>query len=97
LKGLGVLKDNLDKHVEDLHRWQGFLGFDLQSQIDFSGEIRPQVLSEINQENFDDQLQALAKKLDKENDEIVAMLKQKEVELKAKQALEKKKKERTQK
>jgi len=92
LKGIALLKDNLEKHVEDLHRWQNFI--DSNSEVDFSGEIRPQILSDITQQNFDEQLQYLAKKLDKENDDLVGILKQKETEAKAKKALEKKKKER---
>jgi len=97
VKGLEILKKNLEEHIEDLHRWQKYLDYDKQSEIDFSGEIRPQILAEISKQNYDDQLQYLAKKLDVENSDLLKFLKQKELEIKSKKALEKKKKERVKK
>jgi len=94
LKGIEVLKKNLHEHLEDLSRWQKYLDLDTQSELDFSGEIRPQILQEISKENFDEQLLQLSKKLEKENDELTNYLKQKEMEAKVKKANEKKKKER---
>eukprot|EP01114_Cavostelium_apophysatum_P007750 TRINITY_DN1992_c0_g1_i1.p1 TRINITY_DN1992_c0_g1~~TRINITY_DN1992_c0_g1_i1.p1 ORF type:complete len:501 (+),score=239.35 TRINITY_DN1992_c0_g1_i1:62-1564(+) len=92
LKGLEVLRKNLDEHVEDLNRWMKYLDFDSQTELDF-GELRTQIYSDISKENFDEQLQYLSTKLSKENEEIVAFLKLKEIEAKAKKAKEKKKKE----
>lgn len=96
LGGLGVLKKNLEQHVEDLRRWQKYLDFDLEAEIDFSGEIRPQILTEIRNEEFDSQLDYLAKKLDKENSDLENLLKSKEAEKKAKKDHDKKKKHRSQ-
>jgi len=62
-------------------------------KLDFN-DVRNQFYNEITRDDFDDQLERLATKLGKENTEIVAFLKQKEIELKAKRANEKKKKER---
>jgi len=94
LRGLGVLKRNLEEHLEDLKRWQKYLDLEKEANVDFAGEIRPQIISDIAKESFDEQLQYLSKKLEKENVELLQLLKQKEVEAKAKKALEEKK-ERT--
>jgi len=94
LKGLEVLKQNLEAHVEDLNRWMKYLDLDTQSEVDFTGEIRPQIMLDISKQNFDDQLDYLSKKLGKENDEILAFLKQKETEAKAKKANQDKKKKK---
>jgi len=94
LKGLEVLKQNLEAHVEDLNRWMKYLDLDTQSEVDFTGEIRPQIMLDITKENFDDQLDYLAKKLGKENEEILVFLKQKETEAKAKKANQDKKKKK---
>jgi len=97
IAGLGVLKKNLEEHVEDLHRWEKFLDINEEGEVDFTGEVRPQILSEISKETFEEQLSYLAKKLEKENGELITMLKVKEAEAKAKKANEKKKRERQQK
>jgi len=94
LRGLGVLKKNLEEHLEDLKRWQKYLDLDKEATVDFSGEIRPQILSDISKESFDEQLQYLSKKLEKENIDLVQLLRQKETEAKAKKAQEDKKRER---
>jgi len=94
VRGLGVLKKNLEEHVEDLYRWQKFLNLDGESEVDFSGEVRPQLLLEISKENFDAQLDALAKKLEKENADLANLLKSKEAEQKVKAEQDKKKKQR---
>jgi len=94
LAGLAVMKKNLEEHVEDLYRWQRFLNLDADSAVDFSGEIRPQIIADISKGNYDEQLQYLAKKLEKENSELHSMLKQKEAEAKARKAQEDKKRER---
>jgi len=79
-KGLNVMKKNLEEHLEDLHRWQTYLDFDKISDLDFSGEIRPQILADITKDNFDEQLAKLAEKLEKENGELLTLLKTKEAE-----------------
>lgn len=94
VRGLGVLKKNLEEHVEDLHRWQNFLNLEGEAEVDFTGEVRPQLLLEITKENFDSQLDALAKRLEKENNELSDLLKVKEAEQKAKKEADKKKKQR---
>jgi len=94
LKGLGVLKKNLEEHIEDLHRWQKYLDFDKTATVDFSGEIRPQILHEIADKNYDVQLNALATKLAKENTELEGLLKGKEEEKKAQKAKEEEKKKK---
>jgi len=96
IAGLGVLKKNLEEHIEDLHRWEKFLDL-TEGEVDFTGELRPQIVSEVSKESFEEQLNVLAKKLEKENSEILNMLKSKEAEAKAKKANEKKKRERQQK
>ncbi len=70
------------------------MDFDKLSEIDFSGEIRPQILAEITAQNFDEQLKVLSKKLELENLSINDFLKVKETEKKAKKEAEKKKKDR---
>jgi len=97
VSGLQVLNKNLEQHVEDLMRWQKFLDLDNQSEIDFSGEIRPNIMLDISKQDYEAQVEYLAKKLDKENSELEGFLKQKEVEVKARKNLEKKKKEKAKK
>jgi len=94
VSGLGVLQKNLEEHMEDLHRWQKFLDLEKDTEVDFSGETRPAILSDISQLDFDDQLQYLSKKLEKENVELISMLKSKEMEQRVKKEQESKKKER---
>jgi len=94
VSGLGVLKKNLEEHLEDLYRWQKYLDLDTETEVDFSGEVRPQILMDINKQNFETQLEILSKKLAKENDELSGLLKVKEAEKKAKKEADKKKKER---
>jgi cortexillin 1/2 len=93
--GLAVLKKNLEQHIDDLHRWQKYLDFDKSVEIDFT-EARVDLLTQISQENFDEQLRVLTDKLDKENGELHSLLKAKEAEAKARKETEKKKKERQQ-
>jgi len=90
MRGLEVLRKNLDEHVEDLNRWMRFLEYDTQSELDF-GEIRAQIFTEISKANFDEQLTHMSTKLSKENEELLTYLKQKEIEAKAKKANDKKK------
>jgi len=97
VSGLQVLKKNLEQHVEDLTRWQKFLDLDNQSEIDFSGEIRPNIMLDISKQDYEAQVEYLAKKLDKENSDLEGFLKQKEAEVKARKNLEKKKKEKAKK
>jgi len=92
--GLGVLKKNLHEHLEDLYRWQKYLDFDKSAELDFSGEIRPQILTDISKSNFEEQLKYLSDKLDKENTQLSSFLKSKEVEKKAQKQKEKEKKSR---
>jgi len=93
IKGMEVLRKNLDEHVEDLNRWMKYLDYDTLSELDF-GEVRAQIFASVTKDNFDEQLERLSTKLGKENDEILNFLKQKEAEAKIKKANEKKKKER---
>lgn len=92
--GLNELKKHLEYHIEDLHRWQKYLDYDKQSEVDFSGEIRPQILQDIRRESYEEQLRYISNKLDKENQELTNYLKAKEEEAQAKKAQEKKKKDR---
>jgi len=92
LRGLEVLRKNLDEHVDDLNRWMKFLDYDTQSELDF-GEIRSGILADVGKKGFDEQLSYLTDKLSKENEELLGYLKQKEIEAKAKKANDKKKKE----
>ncbi|PRP86839.1 actin bundling protein [Planoprotostelium fungivorum] len=93
-KGLNVLKQNLEEHLEDLHRWQAYLDFDKISDVDFAGEIRPQILADITKDNFETQLTKLSEKLEKENGELLALLKSKEAEKSTNAAREAEKKAR---
>jgi len=87
--GLEVMKKNLEEHLEDLHRWQNFLDIE-SAELDFNGNIRPQIISEISDENFNEQLTVLSKRLAKENQELEDMLKVKETEAKSKKTDKKK-------
>lgn len=91
LSGLGILKKNLEEHIEDLHRWERFLDVDSIGEVDFAGEIRPQIIKEIAQKDFDEQLLFISNKLDKENQELQKLLKVKEAEYNVKKEKEKKK------
>jgi len=82
--GLGVLKKNLEEHLEDLYRWQKYLDLDGDAEVDVSGDVRPQILAEITKENFETQLGILSTKLGKQNEDLVSLLKVKETEKKAK-------------
>jgi cortexillin 1/2 len=82
MAGLGVLQQHLQTHVEDLRRWQKVLDLDQITEIDFSGEIRPQIAAEIAGAPFEKQLQALTERLEKENALLGDFLKQKEAEKK---------------
>jgi len=97
VSGLGVLKKNLEEHLEDLYRWQKYLDLDTESEVDFSGEIRPQILLDISKENFETQLNVLSQKLTKENEDLRGLLSIKEAEKKSKRDADQKKKERQQK
>jgi len=77
-----------------LYRWQKYLDLNSEAEVDFTGEIRPQILQDISKENFDSQLELLTKKLSKENQDLLNLLKIKEAEKKAKKEAEKKKKDR---
>jgi len=92
VNGLGVLKKNLEEHLEDIHRWQKYL--DVQGDVDFEGTVRPQILTDISEAQYDEQLAHLSKKLSKENEDLIKLMKEKEAEQKAKKAQDKKKKER---
>jgi cortexillin 1/2 len=94
LRGLSVLKKNLEEHIEDLYRWQNYLDFDKVSEVDFSGEIRPQILTEITKSNYDEQLKYLSDKLEKENTQLLDLLKTKEAEKQQLLLKEKEKKQR---
>jgi len=91
IEGLDVLKKNLEEHIEDLFRWQKYLDLDATSEVDFSGEIRPQILKDISKENWNKQLEVLSKKLEKENTDLLSMLKIKEQDQKERKEKEKKK------
>eukprot|EP01116_Phalansterium_solitarium_P008781 TRINITY_DN22743_c0_g1_i1.p1 TRINITY_DN22743_c0_g1~~TRINITY_DN22743_c0_g1_i1.p1 ORF type:complete len:460 (-),score=130.21 TRINITY_DN22743_c0_g1_i1:256-1635(-) len=91
LSGLGVLKKNLEEHIEDLHRWERFLDVDV-GEVDFAGEIRPQIIKDIAQKDFDQQLLYISNKLEKENEELQKLLAAREAEVKARN-LKKKAKE----
>lgn len=92
--GLGVLKRNLEQHIEDLFRWQKFLDAENDASVDFTGELRPQIIADISKSNFNDQLKNISAKLEKENEDLEKLLKQKEAEQKVKKAQEEKKRER---
>jgi len=91
IQGLDVLKKNLEEHIEDLFRWQKYLDVDTTSEVDFAGEIRPQIMRDVSKENWNAQLEYLSKKLEKENSDLLAMLKIKETEQKEKKEKDKKK------
>jgi cortexillin 1/2 len=90
---LNELRKHLEIHIDDLHRWQKYLDYDKPGEINFS-EIKSEVLSQIIEENFEQQLNILTKKLEKENSDIQNLLKTKEAEAKARKEQEKKKRER---
>jgi len=92
--GFGVLKKNLEEHLEDLYRWQKYLDLETESEVSFTGDIRPQVLQEITKENVETQLKVLTEKLAKENEDLLKLLKSKEAEKKTKKEANNKKKER---
>jgi len=91
IQGLDVLKKNLEEHIEDLFRWQKYLDLDSTTEVDFSGEIRPQIIRDISKQNWNSQLEYLSKKLEKENSDLLSMLRIKETEQKEKKDKEKKK------
>src|SRR5690348_5820556 len=93
MAGLGVLRKNLEEHVEDLHRWKKFLDLDRQ-MVDLSGELRPQLMGEFAEKSFQEQLDYMTIKLEAENGELLKLLKQKEADALSKKAQEAKKNQR---
>jgi chromosome segregation ATPase len=86
LDGIGVLKVNLSNHIEDLRLWQKLLELPGVGDLDFQSEIRPQIVSSLNGEDFNKQVQILSKKLEEEDGELMKLWKMKEAEIKSKKA-----------
>lgn len=78
LRALAVLKKNILQHIEDLHRWQKYIN--VEGDVDFAGEVRPAIMTEITQKDFDGQLSDLSSKLASENGELEGVLRAKEAE-----------------
>jgi len=82
-KGLGVLRRNLDQHIEDLHTWQKYLDSKDKTFLDFDRETRPGIELELdNVKDFVEELNILSGKLDGENEAMQKILKQKMAEAK---------------
>jgi len=86
LDGVGVLQVNLSNHIEDLRLWQKLLELPGVGDLDFQSEIRPQIVSSLNGEDFNKQVQILSKKLEEEDGELMKLWKMKEAEIKSKKA-----------
>lgn len=83
-KGLGVLRRNLDQHIEDLHVWQKYLDNKDKTFLDFDRDVRPGVAGELDAaRDFVGELNLLSGKLDLENDAMLKIFKQKAAEAKA--------------
>jgi len=76
--GLGVLRRNLDQHIEDLHTWQKYLDSKDKTFLDFDYEIRSGLLAELDgASDFVGELNILSGKLDAENEAMLKILKNK--------------------
>jgi len=83
-KGLGVLRRNLDQHIEDLHTWQKYLDSKDKVFLDFEHEIRSGLVGELDAaSDFVEELNILSGKLENENEAMLKILKQKQGEAKA--------------
>jgi cortexillin 1/2 len=83
-KGLGVLRRNLDQHIEDLHTWQKYLDSKDKTFLDFDREIRSGLLAELDgASDFVGELNVLSGKLEAENEAMLKILKGKLAEAKA--------------
>lgn len=83
-KGLGVLRRNLDQHIEDLHVWQKYLDSKDKTFLDFDHEVRSGLLAELDGANdFVEELNILSGKLGIENEAMLKILKAKLAEAKA--------------
>jgi len=77
-KGLGVLRRNLDQHIEDLHTWQKYLDSKDKTFLDFDYEVRSGLLAELDGANdFVGELNILSGKLETENEAMLKILKNK--------------------
>lgn len=82
-KGLGVLRRNLDQHIEDLHTWQKYLDSKDKTFLDFEKEIRSGLTGELDAAaDFVEELNLLSGKLDSENEAMLKILKNKLAEAK---------------
>jgi len=82
-KGLGVLRRNLDQHIEDLHTWQKYLDSKDKTFLDFDREIRSGLVGELDASaDFEEELNILSGKLDSENEAMLKILKAKLAEAK---------------
>jgi len=83
-KGLGVLRRNLDQHIEDLHTWQKYLDSKDKTFLDFDHEIRSGLLAELDgASDFEGELNVLSGKLGTENEAMLKILKGKLADAKA--------------
>lgn len=81
LRGLGVMRENLMQHLDQLHQWEGLLmPGGTTADVLQSGEIKAEVLAQVASMGYDDQLEALAARLSKENEELGDKLKGVEAE-----------------
>jgi len=83
-KGLGVLRRNLDQHIEDLHTWQKYLDSKDKTFLHFDNEVRPGLEGELDGvKDFVGELNILSGKLDVENEAMLKIFKAKLAEAKA--------------
>jgi len=83
-KGLGVLRRNLDQHIEDLHTWQKYLDSKDKTFLHFDSEVRPGLEGELDGvKDFVGELNILSGKLEAENEAMLKLLKAKLAEAKA--------------
>eukprot|EP00020_Sapocribrum_chincoteaguense_P001804 CAMPEP_0170738544 /NCGR_PEP_ID=MMETSP0437-20130122/4700_1 /TAXON_ID=0 /ORGANISM="Sexangularia sp." /LENGTH=719 /DNA_ID=CAMNT_0011076971 /DNA_START=63 /DNA_END=2224 /DNA_ORIENTATION=+ len=70
-----LLRQELERHISDLHRWRRYLLYDRESYLDF-GELRAAVLAQVEEkeDSFDEQLAILRDAMRAENATIDRLL-----------------------
>jgi len=87
-RGLGVIKHNLNIHIEDLHTWQQYLGTKDKSTFNFDQDVRRVLEEELQDKDFITQLEMISGRLEVENETMLKILKLHKAESKAAQLVQ---------
>jgi len=86
-RGLDVLKINLEEHLEDMFQWRDLHQLDTEgARLEFNLE---EVLTEISNKSFEDQIEVLNDRLQSENKNLTRIIKLKDTNHELKEIVEK--------